>query len=296
MTSATPDTQMLCAPQALYELAERQHWRAHAIDLRRDREDWKRLPRAHRERLIWHIASFFVGEERVMVELSALLAAHESPDEAAFLATQQLDEARHAQHFDRFYEHVLGLDSSFDQRLQEARGELAPSLVTLLDDCLARVSRRLAADPSDEAAKVDFVTLYHMVVEGVLAVTGQRMLCEFLERRGVLPGWREGLRLIARDEYRHLAYGTWLLHRKAAKPVLRERIAAQLDELIPLAADVLVPPGSRPRWFRPLDWTGVDAFAFAFGSLARRMKIVGIDLRADSTVFADTMEAVSAII
>lgn len=269
-------------PQKLYELAERQHWQAHAIDLRRDREDWEALPRAYRERLIWHIASFFVGEERVMAEFSPLLAAPESASEAAFLATQQVDEARHAQHFDRFYQQVLGLDDSFDDRLEEARDELSPALVTLIDERLSSVGRQLAANPSDKAAKVDFVTLYHMVIEGMLAMTGQRMLFEFLERRDILPGWREGLRLIARDEYRHVAYGTWLLHKKAADPALRERVAGQLHELIPLAADVLVPPGARPKWFRPLDWTGVDVYAFAFGALSRRMKAVGIDISADS--------------
>ncbi|HTB50659.1 MAG TPA: ribonucleotide-diphosphate reductase subunit beta [Solirubrobacteraceae bacterium] len=281
-------------PQELYELAERQHWQAHAIDLRRDREDWKALPRAYRERLIWHIASFFAGEERVMVELSSLLAAQESPGEAAFLATQQLDEARHAQHFDRFYEQVLGIDSSFDDRLEKARCELGPALVTLMDERLGNVSRQLASDPGDSTAKVDFVTLYHMIIEGMLAVTGQRMLFEFLERRDILPGWREGLRLIARDEYRHVAYGTWLLHEKAANPALRKRIAEQLDELIPLAADVLVPPGARPKWFRPLDWTGVEVYTFAFGALARRIKIVGIDLPADSAALVNAMKTASA--
>jgi ribonucleoside-diphosphate reductase beta chain len=267
----------LLDPQALYELWERQHWAAHAIDLRADREQWRSLPRGLRERLTWHIAAFFVGEERVAVELGALLRAHESPAEAAFLATQQVDEARHTQHFDRFYRHVLEDDGGFDAHLRAARAQIGEPLVELLDDYLTAASERLRRDPADEVAKVEFVVLYHMVIEGMLALTGQEVLLGFLERRGLLAGWCEGLRLIAQDEHRHVAYGAWLLQRKAQDPGLRRHIGERLAQLVPLALDVLVPPGARPEYFRPLDRSGVAVRELALRGLRRRLGAIGLD-------------------
>ena len=38
---------------------------------------------------------------------------------------------------------------------------------------------------------------------------------------GVLPGFLEGFRRISQDEHRHVAYGTWYLQRKAARPGAR---------------------------------------------------------------------------
>ena len=50
-----------------------------------------------------------------------------------------------------------------------------------------------------------------MVIEGMLALTGQHFITEFLEREGLLPGFLEGFRRISQDEHRHVAYGTWFL-------------------------------------------------------------------------------------
>ena len=41
--------------------------------------------------------------------------------------------------------------------------------MTLFDEVLVDAGRRLMADPRDLEAKVDFVTIYHMIIEGTLA-------------------------------------------------------------------------------------------------------------------------------
>src|SRR3712207_978985 len=105
----------LMTPQQLYELWERQPWSAHAIDLERDRADWAALDPADRRDIAWSLSSFFVGEERVTTQFSGLVMAYETQSEEAFLTTQQVDEARHAQHFDRFYAQVLGMDDTFER-------------------------------------------------------------------------------------------------------------------------------------------------------------------------------------
>jgi ribonucleoside-diphosphate reductase beta chain len=133
-------------------------------------------------------------------------------------------------------------------------------------------------NPSDIEAKVDFLTLYHMIIEGTLALTGQWFLTDFMERKDILPGWVEGFKLISQDEHRHVAYGTWFLREKAADPGLRRRIAGRLAELIPLASAVLVPPGANPTDYAILDYSMEETNTFAFNALQRRLKVIGIDL------------------
>ena len=208
----------LMTPQQLYELWERQNWQSHTIDLTQDQRDWEQMDADLRSRLAWNLSSFFIGEERVTTQFSGLVMAYESQGEEAFLATQQVDEARHAQHFNRFYEQVLGIDGTFEDRLEQARADLNPAFIEMFDGVLVDWGRRLVESPRDIEAKVDFVTLYHMIIEGTLALTGQWFLTDYMERKQILPGWVEGFKLISQDEHRHVAYGTWFLREKAQRP------------------------------------------------------------------------------
>ena len=268
----------LMTPQQLYELWERQNWQSHTIDFTQDQRDWATMDAALREQMSWNLSSFFVGEERVTTQFSGLVMGYESQGEEAFLTTQQVDEARHAQHFNRFYEQVLGLDGSFEDRLHRARRDLNPAFIEMFDGVLVEWGGRLVENPRDIEAKVDFVTLYHMIIEGTLALTGQFFLTDYMERNEILPGWVEGFKLISQDEHRHVAYGTWFLREKAMDPALKRRIAGRIAELIPLAAAVLVPPGADPDSYAILDYTMEETNTFAFNALHRRLKVIGIDL------------------
>jgi ribonucleoside-diphosphate reductase beta chain len=270
----------LMDPQALYELWERQPWSAHAIDLERDRADWAALSAQDKQDIAWSLSSFFVGEERVTTQFSGLVMAYETQSEEAFLTTQQVDEARHAQHFDRFYDQVLGLDDTFERRLEAARRQVSADFLTLFDGHLVEAGRALIADPRDLGAKVDFVTTYHMVIEGTLALTGQHFITRTFEELDILPGFTAGFRRIATDEHRHVAYGTWFLQQKAADPGIRRRIAERLMVLLPTAAGVLVPPGADPRHWTLLGYDSEEINAFAFTALSRRLKVIGVDLAA----------------
>jgi ribonucleoside-diphosphate reductase beta chain len=268
----------LMTPQQLYELWERQNWQSHTIDLSRDRRDWATMDPELREHLSWNLSSFFIGEERVTTQFSGLVMAYESQSEEAFLLTQQVDEARHAQHFNRFYEQVLRIDGTFEDRLRQARRHLNPAFVEMFDGVLVDWGRRLIEDPRDVEAKVDFVTLYHMIIEGTLALTGQYFLTDYMERHEILPGWVEGFKLISQDEHRHVAFGTWFLREKAVDLGLRRRIAERLAELIPLASAVLVPPGADPSSYSILDYSMEETNTFAFNALSRRLRVIGIDM------------------
>ncbi len=148
----------------------------------------------------------------------------------------------------------------------------------MFDGVLVDWGRRLVESPRDIEAKVDFVTLYHMIIEGTLALTGQWFLTDYMERKQILPGWVEGFKLISQDEHRHVAYGTWFLREKAQDPALKQRIAERVAELIPLASAVLVPPGEDPDSYTILDYSMDETNTFAFNALNRRLKVIGIDV------------------
>jgi ribonucleoside-diphosphate reductase beta chain len=187
------------------------------------------------------------------------------------------------QFFDRFYREVVGLEQDFEGRLQRVREELNEAFVKLFDESLVEAGQALIGNPRDVGAKVDFVTTYHMVIEGTLALTGQHFITRTFERLGILPGFTEGFRRIATDEHRHVAYGTWFLQQKAGDPGIRRRIAERLVLLLPTAAGVLVPPGADPQNWTLLGHGSDEINAFAFTALSRRLKVIGVDLAAAAT-------------
>jgi ribonucleoside-diphosphate reductase beta chain len=252
--SKLPEVKLM-NPQQLYELWERQQWQSQTIDFTKDKADWAALSEDDKENLAWNLSSFFVGEERVTTQFTGLVAAYESQSEEAFLTTQQVDEARHAQHFNRMYEQVLQIDGTFEDRLDRARQDLNAPFIELFDVHLVEACDRLMADRTDREAKVDFVTTYHMIIEGTLALTGQYFLTDYCEKNDILPGFLEGFENISRDEHRHVAYGTWYLQQAAKDPALRQRIQDKLLELIPVAAGVLIPTGQDPENYSILGYS-----------------------------------------
>jgi ribonucleoside-diphosphate reductase beta chain len=270
----------LMTPQQLYELWEHQNWISHEIDLTQDRKDWEALPDQDREEILWGLSSFFVGEERVATQFSGLVMAYDDQEEESFLTTQQVDEVRHAQHFNRLYDQVLRYDGSFDDRLDKAREDLNESYTTLFDEHLVQANQRLIDNPRDVEAKIDFVTIYHMVIEGALALTGQYFQTDWMEQRGILPGHLHGFRKISQDEHRHVAYGTWYLQQKVREdPAHAGRIQQKLAEVLPAAAGVLVPPGySFGEEYVYMGYTSQEINEYAFTALNRRSKVIGLEL------------------
>jgi len=274
------DKVKLLGPQQLYELWERQQWLSQEIDFSQDVEDWTSLTDEEREWFVWGMSAFFIGEERVTTQFSGLVMAYEDEQEEAFLTTQQVDEARHMQFFDRFYREVVGMrDADIQDRLAKVRENLNDAFVKLFDEALVEAGERLIADPTSVEAKVEFVTAYHMVIEGTLALTGQWTITDYWEKTGKMPGFLEGFRNVARDEHRHVAYGTWYLKRACAQnAALADRMRATLVDLLPIASGVLVPPGQDPNDWELLGYTSEQVNKFAFTALTRRLKVIGVPL------------------
>jgi ribonucleoside-diphosphate reductase beta chain len=262
----------------LYRLWERQQWSVYELDFTQDRIDWhERIPPDERFQRMYGLSSFFVGEQRVEAELGPMMRAMPDEDMRIFLSTQIADEARHVAFFNRFYEEVGVLEAdSLQGRLEETSAHLNPKFRELFDEMLKSRVDRLATEPEDLEALVEAVTLYHMVIEGMLALTGQHFIITYNEDNGTLPGFVEGFNNVARDEHRHVAFGSRFLRDMArTDEKYREAIVRTLGEAGPVADGVLPPP-----WYEEgQDLFGVsidETREFAMKALDRRLKVIGL--------------------
>jgi ribonucleoside-diphosphate reductase beta chain len=261
----------------LYQLWERQQWRTQDLDFTQDRLDWEGFPDEEKFQRMYGLSSFFIGEQKVAEELGPMMRAAPTEEMRIFLCTQIADEARHVAFFNRFYEEVGVLEAdTLPGRLEETSAHLNPKFHELFDELLKTRVDKLARDPSDLETLVEAITLYHMVIEGMLALTGQHFIISYNEENGTLPGFVEGFNNVARDEHRHVAFGARFLREMArADTGYAEAIQRTLVECGPAADGVLVPP-----WYEEgMDLFGVsleETREFAMKALGRRMKVIGL--------------------
>jgi ribonucleoside-diphosphate reductase beta chain len=281
MASADRGQSQLLDYGQLYALWERQQWATQDIDFTQDRIDWhERIDAEERFQRMYGLSSFFIGEQRVAAELGPMMRAAPQEDMRLFLCTQIADEARHVAFFDRFYAEVGVLESdNLADRLEENSQYINKEFGVLFDEMLHSRVDRLAVEPEDLETLVETVTIYHMVIEGMLALTGQHFIMDYNERVGTLPGFVEGFTKVARDEHRHVAFGARFLRDMAQRdPRYIEAIQRTLVEVGPVADAVLKPP-----WMEGDDdeqtLFGVsvaETRAFAMKALERRMKVIGL--------------------
>jgi len=268
---------VLLSPQRLYRQWERSHWAAQEVDLSRDRDDWQGLGEDERGLLYWALSSLIVAEERISTQFCALVLAQDDEEEGSYLSTQLVDEVRHMQFYARYQDEVVADPGAIAQHVARAREVLGAPFRRIFDEALVDAHARLLADPRNREAKVDFVTVYHMVIEGTLGLTASHFLLDYLRERDVLPGFVDGYGRIAADEQRHIAYGTEFLRRAVAEdPGMADVIRRRLRDLLPAVAESVAPP-SDGAW----DLLGVEEGElgrFGLNALSRRLSIVGAPL------------------
>jgi ribonucleoside-diphosphate reductase beta chain len=265
----------------LYALWERQNWKATELDFSVDKEQWVTTPREAQESTIWSLGSFYVGEERVTADLAPFLLAAPSGEIELFLATQLVDEARHAAFFDRFGAEVMCLSAEdFRGRMREVEQILLSPWREVFDEGLRDVSKRILAKPDDLDLFVEGIATYHMVVEGFLAVTGQTLLRDYMVEHSMYPGFCEGFGLVERDEHRHVAFGVRFLRDAIDEDARhRETVERVVLNLVPKAAHVFVPPYVKdPSEFVSYGYTSRQIYGLAYRTLKRRMKVLGIKI------------------
>jgi hypothetical protein len=264
----------------LYKRWERGNWRATELDFSQDVVDFnEKLTPEQRRSALWLYTLFFHGEDSVTDNLSPYIDAAPLEEQKYFLATQQADEARHAVFFHRFMHEVVGVgDRSIGSTLRATDSEITwghRKVFRRLD----RMADELRADRSKpQLARA--ITLYHVIVEASLAQPGQHMIERYLEELDLLPGFREGMRNVAHDEQRHIAFGVKLLADLYSEDPERigDAVVGTLREVLPWTAAVAKPPG----W----DMTYMTAFGFDYDdlgeegarSLEQKLRSVGLPL------------------
>jgi hypothetical protein len=122
------------------------------------------------------------------------------------------------------------------------------------------------------------ITMYHIIVEGMLAQPTQHAIDRGLTELDLLPGFREGMRNVALDEQRHIGFGVQLLadlYREDPERI-GDAIVGTLREVLPWTAAVARPPG----W----DMTYMTAFGFDYDdlgeegarSLEQKLRAIGL--------------------
>ena len=153
-------------------------------------------------------------------------------EEEMFLTTFLWEEAKHTEFFRRFLDEVVHEHSDL-HRFH------SPSYRKLFYEELPQTMYALLSDRSP-AAQVRASVTYNMIIEGVLAETGYYGYFNMLERNNIMPGLREGIHLLKRDESRHIAYGVFLISRLVAQDKeLWSVVESRMSELLPLALGVV---------------------------------------------------------
>jgi ribonucleoside-diphosphate reductase beta chain len=223
-------------PMRLFEKAKRFGiWNPSDLDLRRDLADWERLSADERDLLLRLTALFQAGEEAVTLDLLPLIQAVAREgriEEELFLTTFLFEEAKHTDFFARFLSEVARVDHDLSHYH-------TANYRALVYDTLPTAMERLLADPSP-VNQAEASLTYNMIVEGVLAETGYHAYFTMLSANDLLPGTREGIRLLKQDESRHIAYGIYLLSRLiAADDAIWEHISERMNDLVIPAIGVI---------------------------------------------------------
>jgi ribonucleoside-diphosphate reductase beta chain len=273
--SASSHELHLYDPQALYRHWEESQWSPWEIDLSTDQAQWEAME--DRSLLSFVLGSLMVAEERITTKFSGLVGAEGSEEEVTFLATQQVDEARHMQFYARFQDEVVAEPAAIAAHVQRAREQVSPAFQTIFDEMLVAAHERLVASPGDVAAKVAFVTIYHLILEATLGLTTFEFSTRYLEREGLLPGFVAGYTKIHHDEHRHIGYGIWFLRQAVAEDApMGDVVRDTLRELLPAVAESLTPPTGADA--SALGGSAEELRAFALDGMSRRLKIIGVPL------------------
>ncbi len=271
----------LLSYEELYALWERQNWKAHEIDFTVDKQHWLATTTDGQQDTIWSLASFYIGEERVAADLAPFVLAAPSGEAEIFLATQLVDEARHAAFFDRFMAEVMALEpEDIRSRLTTLEQGMTPAWKQLFDGDLRGIARRIQAEPGNLDLMVEGIVIYHLVIEGVLAMTGQHQILKYLENHDLYPGFCQGFSLVEKDEHRHIAFGVKFLADAVSKePRYKDLIERKVADLVPRASHVFVPPHAQdPGDFTSYDYHSSEIYGFAYRALKRRMNVIGVDV------------------
>jgi ribonucleoside-diphosphate reductase beta chain len=239
-------------PWRLWSKAKKLFWDPADIDYSQDQTDWAALSPEMQMGVAVGARGFMVGEEAVTLDILPLVRAISDEgrlEETIFLTSFVLEEAKHVDFFRGWFDAV-----GFDPRTApQVGGYEQGGGADIFGGELERVMTRLDNDRSPEAF-LDAGITYNQFIEGVAALAGYKGWSKFFQQvDGAFPGLQEGLRLIQRDERRHIAYGTYLCRRIiAAHPETWDFVEKRWAELTTPFLERSTAGGGRGRYIKAL--------------------------------------------
>ena len=272
-------------PMDLYNRWEKQNWKTQDLDFAEDAVQWQAMANGlegFRVELQRSFTLFFVGEQAVTDTLSPLV--HAAPDEPSriFLSTQLVDEARHAVFFSLFFKEVIGIAGGLSEALDQLRDRVVGGFRKIFDEDLVQATDAVRISPHDYGAWVEGITLYHLIIEGMLALTGQKFLLGIIREMGIMPGFYAGFTAVARDESRHVNFGVRALMEAGLRdPDLLNRVQGTVLRVLESACRIVAAPDRRFA-IAPAETPPnllIDPYvvrSFSLNSLTKRLRVVGL--------------------
>ena len=262
----------------LYARWEKGNWSAMEIDFSEDHAHWhETFSDLERRAALWNYAMFFHGEDSVTDNLSPYIDAAPREEQKYFLATQQVDEARHSVFFARFMKEVVERGATIAGSLAATQPELSWGFKRTFEK-LDQVAAELRKDKS-RPNLARSVCMYHLIVEATLAQPGQHFIEGYLDDRGIMPGFRSGMEKVSRDEQRHIGFGVKLISDLVKEdPDCRHAIADLLREVLPMTVGVFVPPNWDMRYIEIFGSTMADVYELGMQSLEQKLRSAGCAL------------------
>ncbi|MEA2645685.1 MAG: ribonucleoside-diphosphate reductase beta chain [Chloroflexota bacterium] len=265
----------------LYRRWERQNWSAYALDFTPDAADWTALGTETTDKMMWLLSMFFQGEQAVTDTLAPWITAAPTEEMRLFLSTQVADEARHTVFFDRFYKEVVSVAGDLHGRLEWSKQFTNDAYEEFFYSRLPAMAREVESHPKDPIVFARGIAFYHLIVEGTLAVPGQKYILKFCRDRDIMPAFRSGFTAIARDESRHVGAGVRILQMLTEEePACEEAVRSLIEETLPMTGEIFRPPNLDFTYMTVLGTTVADLNAFSVKSLNKRFRGAGFgDLR-----------------
>jgi hypothetical protein len=261
----------------LYRRWEEGNWRATELDFSQDREGWDSLNDIQRKSALWIYSMFFYGEDAVADGLSPYIETAPKEEQKYFLATQQVDEARHAVFFHRFFKEVIGIGGDLATGLEFTTSQLGWGYRNVFGR-LERMVEELHQDRSlPKFAQA--ITLYHMIIEAAMAQPGQHYIEDYFAKAGTMPGFSAGMERVSRDEQRHIGFGVKVLSELFQESEeCKQAVTELLREVLPWVTGVFVPPGWDERYTTEYGFTLEQIYAFGMKSVEMKWKAAGYPL------------------
>ena len=262
----------------LYYRWERQQWMTQDLDFSIDRQNWDSVAEADRPVWISGFVVFFQGEVSVTNSLIPYVAAMPTEAQRIFLTTQLVDEARHATFFGKFFREALQIEGpDIESILKQFQPLLRQGEREILTTGLSEIAQKIHDEPGNMEYLVEGVTLYHIIAEGTLAMSGQRNMLNRNKRLGWYPGFQQGFTAVARDESRHILFGVRFLRDMLQQnPAYADIIRSTIARWMPQIHETLYLSEFQRAVLVAFQEDPDDVINFGMNSLRKKLKVIGV--------------------